>query len=301
MLELYGEDPTGRRGRYWLRRAAELGSAEGEREWAVDLNCRNKWPEALQWYRRAAERGNAEYQNFLGEIYRDGEPGVRVDKREAVRWFRRAAERGSLSARLNYGFALFYSEGVRRDRIAAKELYEGVARSQPYYRWEHKDTRARAMCNLGIMHEYGQGIPKDIDKALYWYRRAARIAPEDFMERPVKGVALIYDGASGRRVDHGLAVKWLRRGVEVGSRECQWRLGYRYLCGKGVRPDTDRGVAMIRASAERGRYEAQYLLGILYREGDGLRRNRRVAESWFKKSGVSKRSNEGRELENLLA
>jgi len=39
------------------------------------------------------------------------------------------------------------------------------------------------MYNLGWMHEYGRGVPEDVNKAVKWYRMAAERGDKDAKER----------------------------------------------------------------------------------------------------------------------
>ena len=32
---------------------------------------------------------------------------------------------------------------------------------------------ARAQLYIGMLYAYGNGVPRDVDKAIYWYRKAA--------------------------------------------------------------------------------------------------------------------------------
>ena len=83
---------------------------------------------------------------------------------------------------------------------------------------EAGDPRAQEF--IGILHEEGLGVPKDIYKAIAWYERAA----------------------------------------ESGDMAAQYNLGRIYLEGKLVEPDVERAHDLLRRAAEQGDQDARALL-----------------------------------------
>ncbi|MGI9490152.1 MAG: tetratricopeptide repeat protein [Geminicoccaceae bacterium] len=79
---------------------------------------------------------------------------------------------------------------------------------------------ARAQEFIGILHEEGHGVPKDIDKAMSWYERAAL----------------------------------------SGDMAAQYNLGRIYLEGKLVEQDIERAHELLRLAAEQGDEDAKALL-----------------------------------------
>jgi TPR repeat protein len=70
--------------------------------------------QAAAWIRKAAEQGFAEAQRDLGGLYETGK-GVPQDSTEAAKWYRAAAEQGNASAQLNLGALYLVGEGVPKD------------------------------------------------------------------------------------------------------------------------------------------------------------------------------------------
>ena len=79
---------------------------------------------------------------------------------------------------------------------------------------------ARAQEFVGILHEEGHGVPKDVDKAMAWYERAA----------------------------------------SSGDMAAQYNLGRIYLEGRLVEQDVDRAHELLRLAAEQGDEDAKALL-----------------------------------------
>ena len=107
---------------------------------------------------------------------------------------------------------------------------------------------AEAQSDLGFRYEKGQGVPKDEDEAVKWYRKAA-----DQGHAPAQA-KLGSAFANGRGVpkDEVEAVKWFRKATEQGNAAAQSSLGTMYAMGRGVPKDEDEAVKWYRKAAEQG-------------------------------------------------
>ena len=63
---------------------------------------RGQYKRAIREFRSAAERGDARAQNYLGQMYEDGQ-GLPEDIAAAVSWYQKAANAGEPAAQLNLG------------------------------------------------------------------------------------------------------------------------------------------------------------------------------------------------------
>ena len=86
--------------------------------------------------------------------------------------------------------------------------------------------------NLGVMHANGQGVPKDAEEAVKWFRLAA----------------------------------------EQGNIKAQYHLGGMYFKGEGVTKDNKKAVKWYRLAAEQRYADAQFILGAIYANGEGVLR-----------------------------
>ena len=100
---------------------------------------------------------------------------------------------------------------------------------------------AFAQYNLGILYEYGNGVPKDYVEAVEWYRLSA---------------------------EQGYAIS-------------QYSLGLMYSNGYGVLKDKAEAVKWWRLSAEQGYVYAQGMLGIMYELGEGVLKDDITAHMWY--------------------
>jgi clan AA aspartic protease (TIGR02281 family) len=73
---------------------------------------------ALKQLTALASVGNAAAQDYLGDMYKNGE-GVLGDFSEAVTWYRKAAEQGFAEGENDLGTMYYYGKGVPRDVVVA--------------------------------------------------------------------------------------------------------------------------------------------------------------------------------------
>ena len=150
---------------------------------------------AFEWMKKSAEQGYYKAQTGMGIYYNTG-VGVDSDKTQAIEWFKKAIEQGDPKAMSNlagvyydledYELALhWYNEAAKKEEAFA------YFRLFFFYKFgrggvEQNDIEANgwlvkaAMNNvppaqflLGLAYDYGDGVPQDHEKALYWIRKAA--------------------------------------------------------------------------------------------------------------------------------
>ena len=62
-----------------------------------------------------------------------------------------------------------YERGVAKDYIRAFHLFEKAAQDD-----EFGEGRAGAQMGLGTCYKMGRGVPKDDEKANYWFEKACK-------------------------------------------------------------------------------------------------------------------------------
>jgi uncharacterized protein len=103
-----------------------------------------------------------------------------------------------------------------------------------------------AQCALGACFESGQGVAKDLEQAVKWYRMAA----------------------------------------DQGDAMAQCALGNCYEKGQGVARSATNAVAWYAKSAAKGFARGQYLLGACYAEGRGVARDYLEAYKWYTRAAA---------------
>ena len=105
---------------------------------------------------------------------------------------------------------------------------------------------AEAQFNLGFCYANGQGVRKDKEEAVKWFRRAA----EQNYAPAQSNLGYCYDNGRGVVKDYVEAVKWYRKAAEQGHTEAQLNLGYCYANGQGVAKDKAEAYAWFSMAAK---------------------------------------------------
>ena len=102
-----------------------------------------------------------------------------------------------------------------------------------------------AQLNIAMLHDLGQGVPRDPATAYKWYRRAAEAGS------PVGefNVAVMNDTGDGTRQDTAAAALWYARAAAHGNRRAQYNLGQLYAAGDGVPRNTEVAQTYYRAAS----------------------------------------------------
>src|SRR5580704_5333295 len=124
-------------------------------------------------------------------------------------------------------------------------------RGQGYPQAEH---------SLGILYEFGTGVPADPATAAQWYRKAAEqgFAPAQF------SLGLLYVHGQGVPKDEARSFDLLRQAAEAGSADAQFQLGMDYYQGEeGLQPDNDLARKWLHRSAQQGDVAAMFNYAML--------------------------------------
>ena len=72
---------------------------------------------------------------------------------------------------------------------------------------------AAAQYNIGVMHEWGNGVPQDNSQALKWYKRSAELSHKDAQNN----LGALYSKGEGTEQNFVEALKWFLISAENGS------------------------------------------------------------------------------------
>jgi TPR repeat protein len=171
-----------------------------------------------------------------------------------------------------------------------------------------------AQTNIGEMFLRGEGVEKDRDVAIYWFRRAAaRDFPEAeyrlgrtylgndneeaahwFKEAASHGhvpslnhLATLYEQGQGVAKNLGEAFRLRRQAASSGNMVAEAMVATMYADGKGVPRDDREAAKWYRKSADQGYFFAQSRLGAMYRDGRGVDEDLVEAHKWFTLSAQS--------------
>ena len=168
--------------------------------------------EALRWYTKAAEAGNGVAMTSLVEC-----ACRRRESRSSatLRWLQRAVKAKLCPERAYYPMALFHQHGLGglvKDPITAAKWYRRAA--------EAGDIRGDYA--MGVCHEAGRGVPKQIAKAMESYQRVlAHGCVNSSQSSPYLGAMAglarcHWHGGEGVTPNTSKAVEWRKKATDAG-------------------------------------------------------------------------------------
>ncbi len=141
---------------------------------------------------------------------------------------------------------------------------------------------SQAQFSLGSMYHKGEGIPKDLAKAVEWYQKAATQG-DAFAQSALGGM---YHKGEGVPEDVAKAIEWYQKAAAQGNASAQFNLGFMYYRGKGVSNDVPRAAEWYQKAAAQGDGPAQIMLGTMYAHGDGVPMDQAKALEWYQKAAA---------------
>ena len=120
----------------------------------------------VEYYEKAALKGWSEAQVRLGDIYRTGKDirGFRIrdfdtNNTIAFKWYEKAKRQDDVSAYVALG--RWYYKGKEAEECLLKGYWS-----------KNRKVIGEAAFGLGELYEYGKGVEKNYEKAIYWYKNA---------------------------------------------------------------------------------------------------------------------------------
>lgn len=194
---------------------------------------------ALEELETLVKENDTDALYLMGKMYRNGE-GVTKNHQQAETLFASAARQGHLKS-------------VNALRSIKNEAYK-IEFDEYLPKAQQGD--AQAQNRIGEMYEYGQGVTRDLDQALAWFRKAAD-------QGSVEGwhnLARSYNFGNGTAVDFAKAEELFRRAANQGYADSMFFLGTLYATHNGTDTSVDSDVmayAWMHSAAERGSVTAR--------------------------------------------
>ena len=128
--------------------------------------------------------------------------------------------------------------------------------------------QARTQYALGKIYRDGQGVEKDVQKAVELFTLAA-MQGNSFAAFALGKMYLSDDPALSRNV--AAALKWITTAAEHGNQFAQYHLGKLLLKGTDdISQDTNSALRWLLASVEQGNVHAEYALAMAYLKGESV-------------------------------
>lgn len=251
---------------------------------------------AKPMYIAAAENGVLGAQKDLCARYLTGDVFPK-NFTECARWGEAAIAQGDKSVRFRTAYAS--SQIGKIDR--AKELYLelvniGDSAAMNNYACSLTDPSEKAewfqkaadagsdygKWNLGKLYKDGNGVEKNIDKALSLLTQSANEGCTGAME----SLAKIYLTGDGVNKNGEEAIKWYLKAVNAGKNDYLLDIAFIYLKGKSVSKDVDKAIHYYKTAAEKGVKQANVCLGNIYETGKDVGMDKDKAVYFYRKAAA---------------
>ena len=180
--------------------------------------------------------------------------------------------------------ALAGDAGAQVDVGYAYETGDGVAKDMNqaiyWYRKGAENGNMYGQANLGWCYENGKGVERNPAQAFYWYKKSA----DQGLARGENGLGLCYENGTGVAKDMNQAVYWYRKAAEHGYMHAQANLGWCYENGKGVERNPAQAFYWYKKSADQGLARGENGLGLCYENGTGVAKDMNQAVYWYRKA-----------------
>ncbi len=105
-----------------------------------------------------------------------------------------------------------------------------------------------AQLPLAAMYRYGQGVKRNLPKAIELFTKAAYQG----YPKAQFTLGMMYRLGQGTKTDHAEAQKWFLRAASVGHAEAQNSLGVMFETGRGVKPNYVKAVMWYHVAGTSG-------------------------------------------------
>lgn len=147
-------------------------------------------------------------------------------------------------------------------------VYEQMNQSMSHPPEAAEAGQARTQYALGKIYRDGQGVEKDVQKAVELFTLAA-MQGNSFAAFALGKMCLSDDPALSRNV--AAALKWITNAAEHGNQFAQYYLGKLLLKGTNdISQDTNSALRWLLASVEQGNVHAEYALAMAYLKGESV-------------------------------
>lgn len=272
----------------WSKVLASSGDISGMETCAACCLLSNDTTQAISWFEKAAEAGSLTSQRSLARIYSG--PGVNNVPDRAFKYAVQAADQGDKECLHMAGIMYMNGYGCQQDFSKAYSYLE-KCKGEPLADLDMNLAYCRVQMNDGVIdsttfdlllsaadkgdsaaeqivadcYANGNGVDKDLSKALEWYLKAAE--HDNPYAQYTSGVLLL-SGEPPIVQDQTKGIELLKKAAASGLPAAQFDLGMLYINGTVVEKDAAKGIELLESSSAGGNPIAQMSLGTIYYQGE---------------------------------
>lgn len=242
--------------------------------YAAGLGTQQNYEEAAEWFDMAVSQNHKYAQYSLAGLYYRGQ-GVEQDFQMAFELYRRSAKQRVPYA--DYEVAKMYRDGIGTEKnhdkseLHFEEAFYG-------FKWlEEQSHDDKLQYRLGHMLYTGTGTEKDVEAAIKYFEKAARLG--NVHAQYMLGKIYLDRDSGYENVEQ--AILWLTKAADNGNRLAQYALGKLFRDGGHVEKDIEKAIAMFTLSAKQDNQYAAYALGKLYLKDEDVPKDAEEAVKWL--------------------
>lgn len=242
--------------------------------YAAGLGTEQDYEEAAGWLEEAAAKRHKYAQYSLAGLYYRGQ-GVEQSYKTALDLYRASARQRMPYA--SYELAKMYRDGVGTalDSEEAELHFEDAFHG--FKDLEEQSHDDKLQYRLGHMLYTGTGTDKDVEAAVGYFEKAARLG--NIHAQYMLGKLFLDENSGHTNVEQ--AINWLIKAADNGNDLAQYALGKLYRDGNHVEKDIQKAIAFFTLAAEQDNSYAAYALGKLYLKGEDLSKDAAAAVKWL--------------------
>ncbi len=177
-----------------------------------------------------------------------------------------------------------------QELIQEKNLPSLAKKAQQKARQGDKDSQFF----LAFSHLRGLGVPRDYDKALYWFKQAAK----QKNDKAYYQLGFMAEKGLGQLPDYRKASAWYKKAIDASQDDASkedaskeentaalFRQGLLYESGKGTTKNIDGALSYFYRAADKNYSPALSKLGFIYLNGENVLQNYRTAYAFFLRAG----------------
>ena len=245
--------------------------------YAAGLGAEQDYEAAAGWFGEAVAKRHKYAQYSLAGLYFRGQ-GVEQSYETAFSLYMRAAVQHMPYA--DYELAKMYRDGVGTSVNSAEAARHFKIAFQGFQQMEKQSRDDKLQYRLGQMLYTGTGTEKDVDAALGYFEKSARLGNVHAQYM----LGRIYLDADSGHENAEQAVQWLTKSADGGNALAQYALGKLYRDGNHVEKDIQKTIAFFTSAAEQDNSYAAYALGKLYLQEESIPKDVDATVKWLEKS-----------------
>ncbi len=259
---------------------------------------------ALEAFQKAADLDSAEAYYYIGSIHSRAE-----EYDESIKSLEKAIELGNSMAKLALGDYYHFGQGVEKDNVKAKELFEAAV----------NEGCIESNVGLGWIYLTGDGVDADVSKAIEYFELATSGTELEWICEAYRNLRDIYTGYYDEIIkDENKVDEYVAKVEELSSswdpdytgynglayetignydKALEWyqkadtslslyQIGWWYANGaNGFEQDNTKAREYFEKAADLGNAGAMEWIAYFYENGMDVEKNINTAMDWYEKSG----------------